>query len=382
MANMFTRVLGRQGRQGGADRRVQLILNNVLVFGLVALVIYFASQTSSFLTWANIQILLVNLSPLAVVCVAFTMLLIAGYIDLSVGSIAAMSALITSLAVIEWGMSRPLALLLGLLVGCVCGAINGYLCTFLGFNAIVATLGMLSVLRGTALLINEFQVFGLGGMFRTIAAGDFLGLPVLLWFAIGAFLLGGVFISYTPWGRHIYAIGANRPAAFLSGLSVKWLPFWLYVATGFAAALTGILIASRLDGMTPGQLGLTMEMQVLTVVLLGGVAFAGGRGRLFGVLIAWLFLATLQDGLVLLNVTPYVQLVASGMALVLAAGIDALGGVLTTRFEERRRTAAQTEEDRPLDEGAACPVLTAPGGPQAGGPTDSAESGSDDSSGD
>jgi|GEM_PF-492700 len=366
MANMFTRAFGKEARGGGAENRVQLILNNVLVFGLIALIVYFATQTSSFLTWANIQILLVNLSPLAVVCVAFTALLIAGYIDLSVGSIAAMSALITSLAVVNWGWPGPVALLAGLGVGVLAGAINGYLCTFLGFNAIVATLGMLSVLRGAALLINEFQVFGLGGLYRVIAADSFLGLPILIWFVIGSFILGFIFISFTPWGRHIYAIGANRQAAYLSGLKVKWLPFWLYVATGFAAGLTGILIASRLDGMTPGQLGLTMEIQVLTVILLGGVAFAGGRGRLFGVLIAWLFLATLQDGLVLLNVTPYVQLVASGMALVLAAGIDALGSILTIRFEERRRTTDQTTtEEEPPDQGAACPVPPVSGGTQA-----------------
>lgn len=365
MANMFSRVFGKEGRSGSADVRVQLILNNVLVFGLIALVIYFATQSPFFLTWANVKILLVNLSPLAVVCVPFTMLLIAGYIDLSVGSIAAMSALITSLSVVEWGLSRPLALFLGLLVGCTAGAINGYLCTHLDFNPIVTTLGMLSVLRGTALLINEFQVFGLGGLFRTIAAESILGLPVLVWFVAAAFLLGGVFIRFTPWGRHIYAIGSNRQAAFLSGLSIRWLPFWLYVATGFGAALTGILIASRLDGMTPGQLGISLEIQVLTVILLGGVAFAGGRGRLFGVLIAWLFLATLQDGLVLMNVTPYVQLVASGMALVLAAGIDTLGAVLTTRLEERRRTVAQTGGTEPPEGGAACP-LPAPGGERAG----------------
>jgi ribose/xylose/arabinose/galactoside ABC-type transport system permease subunit len=170
-----------------------------------------------------------------------------------------------------------------------------------------------------------------------------------LWFVIVPFALGAIFIRVTPWGRHIYAIGANRQAAYLSGLPTRWLPFWLYVATGMAAGLTGILLTARLDGMTPGQTGLTLEIQVLTVVLLGGVAFAGGRGRLFGVLVAWLFLATLQDGLVLLNVAPAVQLVASGLALAFAAAIDMLGSWVTERMEARRRTELQLSQARSPD---------------------------------
>lgn len=333
----------RRGHSGtGIAAQVQFIQGNVLLLALVALVVIFASQSNRFLTWGNLNILLVSTAPIAVMCVAFTLLLISGYVDLSVGSIAAFSALITSLAVVEWKWPDLVAILLGLSCGGVIGAINGIMCTRLRFNPIVVTLGMLGAVRGLTLLLRDIQVFGLGGIFTTIASGSVLGIPILIWFVAIPFAVGALFINLTPWGRHLYAIGANRQAAYLSGLAVDWLPFGLYVVTGVAAAVTGILLTSRLDGMTPGQTAEGLEIQTLTVVLLGGVAFAGGRGRLLGVLLAWLFLATLQDGLVLLNVAPSVQLVASGLALVLAAAIDAVGAVLSRRFERRQGVAART----------------------------------------
>lgn len=330
-----------------SDARVDFILGNVLVLALIALVIYFTSQTASFLTSGNIQTILVNDAPLAVVVVALTLLVICGHVDLSIGSNAALSALICTLAVTKWGVPDGLGLLLGVLTGAGVGALNGVMCAFLNFNPIVVTLGMLGVVRGSTLLINQNQLFGLGGFFNTVGSGNWLGIPAILWFVVAAFALGGVFITLTPWGRHIYAIGANRQAAFLSALPVRTLPFALYVATGAAAGLSGVLFAARLDGISPGQHALNLELQALTVVLLGGVAFAGGRGRLFGVLIAWLFLATLQDGLVLLNVTPYVQQVASGAALVFAAALDALGAALTPRLAQRRRVAEQMQAAAP-----------------------------------
>ncbi len=330
--------------QRDPSAHVEMILGNVLVLGLIGLVIYFSLSSRSFLTFGNIQTIVVNDSPLGVCVVALTLLIIAGHVDLSIGSNAALSGLITAIAVVEWHTPRILALLLGVLVGAGVGAVNGVMCAFLNFNPIIATLGMLGVLRGVGLLIHQDQVFGLGGMFDSIAADNWIRVPALLWFVAAAFAFGGLFISLTPWGRYIYAIGTNRQAAFLSALPVRALPFALYIATGAGAGLTGVLIAARLSGVVPGEHALNLELQALTVVLLGGVAFAGGRGRLFGVFVAWIFLATLQDGLVVLNVTPYVQEVASGAALVFAASLDALGAVLTVRLQERRRVDAQVEQ--------------------------------------
>jgi ribose/xylose/arabinose/galactoside ABC-type transport system permease subunit len=321
--------------------RVETITNNILLVALVALCTFFAVQSDAFLTRSNFLTILDNSAALGVVAVALALLVIAGHVDLSIGSTAGFSALISALAVTEWGFPTGAAFAMGIAAGAGVGAINGTLCAGLGFNPIIVTLGMLGAVRGITLLISQDQVFGLGGWFRTVGAGELAGIPNTFWFVAGAFAVGTAFVIFTPWGRHIYAIGINPTAAYLSGLPVRMLPFWLYVAVGASAGLAGVLITARLDGVAPGQQGLQLELQALTVFLLGGVAFAGGRGRLIGVLFAWLFLGALANGLVLMNVTPYVQLLAAGLALVFAAALDAFGSALNARLQRRRRLSQQ-----------------------------------------
>ena len=129
-----------------------------------------------------------------------------------------------------------------------------------------------------------------------------------------------MFLNRTPWGQHVYALGVNSEAARLAGISTRLLPFMLYVATGAAAGLGGTLLVARLNSATPGTLGLNFEIDVLTAILLGGVAFGGGRGRLSGVLIGVVFLGVLSNGLVLLDVRSFTQTLLKGIALVAAAG--------------------------------------------------------------
>jgi ribose/xylose/arabinose/galactoside ABC-type transport system permease subunit len=328
-------------RRGETTYRVETITNNILLVALVALCTFFALQTDAFLTRSNFLTILDNYAALGVVAVALAMLVIAGHVDLSIGSTAGFSALIAALAVTDWGFPTGLAFVVGIAAGAGVGLINGTLCAGLEFNPIIVTLGMLGALRGITLLIHQDQVFGLGGWFRTVGAGDVGGIPNTFWFVAGAFAVGTAFVVLTPWGRHIYAIGINPTAAYLSGLPVKLLPFWLYVAVGASAGVAGVLVTARLDGVAPGQQGLQLELQALTVILLGGVAFAGGRGRLVGVLFAWLFLGALANGLVLMNVTPYVQLLAAGLALVFAAALDGFGSALNARLQRRRRLTQQ-----------------------------------------
>jgi ribose/xylose/arabinose/galactoside ABC-type transport system permease subunit len=321
---------------------VDLVTSNILVIAVVALGVFFTSKSDTFLTGGNILNLLENQAALGVVVVPLALLVIAGHVDLSIGSTAALAAMVAALGATEWHLPSGVAFVVGTLAGGGVGAVNGFLCASLGFSPIIVTLGMLSVLRGATLLIKQEQVFGLGGFFATVGSGTTAGIPSDLWFTFSVFVVGLLFLLLTPWGRHIYAIGVNPHAAFLSALPVRALPFFLYVATGLGAGLSGVLLAARIDGVSPGDLGLGLELQALTVILLGGVAFAGGRGRLVGVFLAWIFLATLQDGLILMDVTPYVQLVASGLALVFAAALDALGVSLSERVQQRQRVEGQT----------------------------------------
>ncbi len=327
-----------------AASRTNLLINNILLGTLIALVLFFTYQSSAFLTVSNFTVILTNYAAIGVVVAAMAILVIAGHVDLSVGSNIAFSGMIAAIAITKFGVSPPFAILAGVLTGALIGALNGFLCGVLRFNPIIVTLGMLSFLRGVTLLINPTEVYGLGDTFFFIGNGRFLGVPILLWIVATCFILSAIFISKTVWGRYVYAVGVNPHAAFLAALPVKRLLMSLYVATGAAAGLAGVLLASRLDGVSPGALGLQMELQALTIILLGGVAFTGGRGRIFGVVTAWVFLGVLENGLTLLNVPPFIQLVASGLALVLAASLDALGNYMGPRMAQRSKIAVQLEK--------------------------------------
>lgn len=343
-ADTGTKSTASAGRTRGTAK-AELLINNILIVSLAVMVIYFSFNSKAFLTVSNFEVILTNDAAIGVVVAFMTLLVIAGHVDLSVGSNIAFSGTLAALASSKWGLPDVVSILVGVAAGGMIGLINGALCGFLRLNPIIVTLGMLSVIRGAILLIEPTDVYGLGPLFNLIGNGRLLGIPVLLFVVAIAFAGAAMFVSLTVWGRHMFALGINPQAAFLAALPVRGLPFALYIITGLAAGVSGVLLAARLDGSSPGSLGLQMELKALTIILLGGVAFAGGRGRILGVVTAWLFLGVLTNGLTLLNVTPYVQLVAAGMALVLAAGLDTLGSVLAPRFQQQKRVAEQIAAD-------------------------------------
>lgn len=323
------------------------VTNNILLVALVLLCVYFVTQSTSFLNLGNILVIFQNNATVGIIAVSLTLLVIAGGVDLSIGSTVGLSGVITALASTEWGMGGGLAIVFGILAGTAVGAINGVLCGVLGFNPVIVTLGTLGAVRGLTLLIHHDQVFGLDPMLEALGHTRLGGVPLIALFALIAFALGAVFLRRTVWGPYLFAIGANRDAAFLAGLPVRVLPFAMYLLSGFAAGVTGVLLAARLNGASPGQQGINLELQALTVVLLGGVAFAGGRGRMSGVLTGWVFLGVLENGLTLTNVSPFVETLVSGLALVFAASLDAFSGWLAPRLADRRKVADRLSDGPP-----------------------------------
>jgi ribose/xylose/arabinose/galactoside ABC-type transport system permease subunit len=314
------------------SRLGDIATRNALLVGLVAMMAFFATQSSFFLTVDNFRDVGVQSAILSVVAVTSALLLLAGYVDLSVGSNMAVSAIVTALLIVESNWNPFAAAVIGVLVGLVLGGLNGALVTFAGFSPIIVTLGTLTAYRGIALLISDAPVFGFGEGFAELGRGRVGGVPYLLVIA-AAFFLGGAFaLNYTARGRHIYAIGSSREAAFLAGLPIRGLPFALYLITGASAGLAGVMSAARLDSVPPGSLGVGFELDVLTAVLLGGVSFAGGRGNIRGVFLGIVFLGVLFNGLVLMNVSPFVALVVKGLALVAAAALD----WVSTRLDAER----------------------------------------------
>src|SRR5262249_49810347 len=188
----------------------------------------------------------------------------------------------------------------------------------------IVTLGGLAGARGVSELITQgYTVFGFGSTFSLLGNGTLLRMPVPVWIYVAILIVGLHVWFQTPWGRHMVAIGGARDAAKALGIRWRAIAFWLYVASGAASALGGLILTSELDGASV-SIGVGMELDVLTSILLGGVAFTGGRGSLFGVLFGVLFIGALSNGLILINVSPYFQQVAVGIALVLAAGLDIL----------------------------------------------------------
>jgi ribose/xylose/arabinose/galactoside ABC-type transport system permease subunit len=335
-------------------RNVESASSLMLLVALIMLCAYFTARSDRFLTVGNFKVIAANYSVIAVATAGMALLMICGPVDLSIGSIVGASGTLMAISVHDWGWPAGVAILFAVGLGAALGAGNGLLVAVFGLNPVIVTLGTQLLIRGALELVRDTPVFELGPTFRTIGSGQFAGLPIQAWFAVGVFVLGGVFLAFTPWGRYIYAIGINRQAAYLSALPVRALPFFLYVLTGGCAGLAGMLLTARLNGASPGDQGVGFELQALTAILLGGVAWAGGRGRLSGVFLALVFLGVLDNGLTLLNVSPFVQQVVRGGALIVAAGLDTVSGRLAGRFRFRSKVATQ-QTSQPI---AAAPPTT------------------------
>jgi ribose transport system permease protein len=365
-----------KGLQAAGDREPVLSIRrvtrfatqNVLLVGLIALSIFFGFKSPQFWTLTNIKSIGLTSAVLAIVAVAEALLILSGYVDLSIGSVLGLGGVVAGLLTVNHHATPVIAVATAVLVGAAIGAINGGLCTYLGLSPLLVTLGSLTAVRGATLLVTSLPVFGFGTAFDALGVGTIAGVPVPVVIAAAIFAIGALYLGLTPGGRHVYAIGVNPEAAYLSGIHIKRLPFTLFVLCGAAAALGGVLFAARLDSAPPGTLGVGFELSVLTAVLLGGVAFEGGRGNMVGVLLGVLFLGVLQNGLTLLNVTDFWQQVANGAALIVAAGLS----VLSTRAGQasgRRRNPTGVGQTPPLaattvTAGAAEPAasITATGG--------------------
>ncbi|WP_328787082.1 ABC transporter permease [Streptomyces sp. NBC_00273] len=310
---------------GGGRNALEIVLRSALLIGLIILILFFTLQSDLFLTVGNTKNIALSGAVLLIVAVPQALLVIMGYVDLSVGSAVGLSGVVTGLLIVDHHVGWGLAVLAGLGIGAFGGLVNGVLVAVTRLSPIIVTLGTLQLYRGVAQYLRDDPPAGFGTGMSLFGRGLFLGVPVPVWVALVVFGLGALYLYGTPSGRHVYAIGVNTEAAFLSGVATRRLPLLLFVVTGLAAGLGGVLYAARLDAAPPSTLGATFELQVLTAVLLGGIAFSGGRGTMLGVLLGVVFLGVLNNGMTLMNVPYFAQAIATGAALVVAAGLDELG---------------------------------------------------------
>lgn len=323
----------RSGAGGGVPRpqhthsslrRLGAAQGGGLWVALILLSLYFSWTTGSFFTQSNLLVVLEQVSVLGMVAVPGAMLLVSGNLDLSVGSVAGLAAAMFGEFDKVFGWPILLSFVGALLVGAAWGTMNGVLISYLGFSPVIVTLGGYAGAAGLAQTITSDSTrSGFGSVFNQLGNGTLAGIPVPGVIFMVVFLAGTYVWYEMRTGRHLIAIGANKEAAKALGVASRRLPCVIYILSGTAAALGGLIITSQLDGASV-QIGVGLELQVLTAILLGGVAFTGGRGSLWGTLAGILFIGVLEDGLILINVGPYVADLAVGAALIVAAALDVL----------------------------------------------------------
>jgi ribose transport system permease protein len=330
---------GSRGRSGMRRAVFNWTQRNGLFFALLALVLYFVTASDRFLTGANIKVILLQVAIIGILSVPGAMLILTGHVDLSIGSVMVLAAVVFG-ELMSSGSALLVAVLAALATATVWGLVSGWLISYLGLSAIIVTLGGLAGARGVAEVLSDGKTtFGFGETFAKLGNSAPLDIPLPVWIFAAAFLAGGYLWFATPLGRHMAAIGADRIAATSLGVSVRRIPLVLYGCSGLAAGAGGLILTSQLDGASLA-IGQSVELDVVTAILLGGVSFAGGRGSLVGVLYGVLFIGVLQNGLILVNVSPFYSNVAVGLALVFAAGLD----VLYQRLE--RVAVLDPEDDR------------------------------------
>jgi ribose/xylose/arabinose/galactoside ABC-type transport system permease subunit len=249
-----------------------------------------------FLTGENLLLVLRNKAPLGILAIGMTLVILTGGIDLSVGSIVALSSVAMG-RVWEGTQSAPAALVAALAVGALCGSANGAIVAAGGVPPLIVTLATLSVFRGLAFAFwSETSVWRFPPEIRAWSEANILWLPAPLWLAAALFATAAVYLAFTRGGRAVYAVGHNAAAAALAGVPVRALRFRLYLLNGLLAGLVAILYAARNNSVKP-DVGAGDELAAITIVVLGGISVAGGEGSIPGALLAFLTLVFLQNGL-------------------------------------------------------------------------------------
>ena len=333
-----------------------LILRLRTFVALILVLAYFSVMAPNFLTAANAVIVSKHVALNAFLAIGMTFVIITGGIDLSVGSIVGLCAMVAGWLVlngVDLGVGYTVwfntweIVGITLLVGIGVGLINGILITRLNVAPFIATLGTLYIARGAALLSSGGRTFpNLSGSedfgtssFPFIGTGTLMGLPVMIWLLVAVALAAHYISRRTPLGRHIYAVGGNERGAALSGVKVNRVKLFVYMFSGFCAALVGIIIASQLQAAHPAT-GETFELNAIAAAVLGGTSMSGGRGRIFGTIIGAFVIGILSDGLIMMGVSSFWQTVIKGVVIVLAVVIDQAQSRLQARVALAQEAAA------------------------------------------
>ena len=321
-----------QAAPGGEGRRLVVWLRRLrqrqsTLSTLIPLVLLWIALTIAspyFLTFGNAVNVLLNAAPLALIAGGMTLTLIAAEIDLSVGSVVALVGSLAALLSVNFGAPWPIVLIGAIGAGAVVGVVNGWFTTRLGMPSFVATLAMLGIARGVALLITQGKpIYGLPDTIAWLGQGELWIVPVPI--VLAALILAALHfaLSRTRFGLNVYAVGGNPEAARLSGVDVPGVKMAVLVLSAVLASVGGLILAARLNAGS-GTVGADLLLDAIAAVVIGGTSLLGGVGRITGTVLGVLLIASIRNGLVLLNVSAFWQQVAIGGLILLAVSVDYL----------------------------------------------------------
>lgn len=295
---------------------------------IVVIIMYavFGGINQDFFSFQNFKGILASLSVTGIMSVGLSFVVLTGNFDVSIGSILGISAVVMGklFNVAGGHIPIPVIIIIGLIIGAVVGALNGFLVTFVGINSVITTLGTLAVFRGLSFLyanepslINNkiYVALGRGFIAKTI--------PYTFIYMLVVFMVGYLVLRYTKFGRDVYQVGSNPSAARLAGISTRKMQFWAFVISGFTSAMAAVIMTSQ-AAFAQGEFGLGFEFTILTIVILGGISLAGGRGTLIGVAIAMLIINSISNGLTMMSVPVNWREAFNGIILIAAILIDSI----------------------------------------------------------
>ncbi|MCD6577620.1 MAG: ABC transporter permease [Anaerolineaceae bacterium] len=330
MTKQNVKAIKKENRKG--IRKPILAREAGVFFSLILMCLFLSIATESFLGVRNLLNVGRQISLLGIMSIGMTFVLITGEIDLSIGSIYALSGIVTGLLIINQ-YNLYVSITAGLVIGVIIGFLNGFISTYGKLPSFITTLGMMSVVRGIALLItdgqpvavnelsgadpfavNKFYYIGQGRLFDVI--------PMQLVFLIIIAIIGWLLLSKTVFGFKIYAVGGSEKASHVSGIKVFNIKIWAFTILGFLTALSGILMVAFMPSTQGGRTGVGRELDVIAATVVGGASLAGGEGTVLGTILGCFIIGVLRNGLVLMGISPFWQEFAIGVVIILAVAVD------------------------------------------------------------
>lgn len=302
-------------------RRTLALRDAGTLIGLVIILVVFALLAPGFISERNLLNILQQSSLNAGLALGMTLVIVSGGIDLSVGPTAALSAVISGSLLLA-GVPVPLAILAGLALGATCGLINGVLVAVVGLQPFIVTLGTLSTYRALALIYTGGNpVLGIPASYRAIFNGTVFGVPSSILIVAMVAIVAWVILKKTPLGEYLLAVGGNEEAAYIAGVPIAATKIAAYAISGFLAALTAAILVGRLGAAEP-ILGNLWELDAIAASAIGGASLMGGKGSIIGTLLGAIILGAMRNGLTLMNVQAFYQLLATGLIILVAMIID------------------------------------------------------------